>query len=364
MDNNDRFGYLVQQYSIRALSIPEQEELFEMIISNKYDASLSRIILKELQDSRSKEKADLPPHISEEIIRNIFKAEKNISAMLPVAKSPFHIWLLAASAACIAGLIFSISYFTTPIQKFNTAFFNALIPDSAVTKFNSTGQSQVVILSDSSKVTLQPQSSINYPKHFTADKREVYLKGEAFFQITKNPRRPFLVYYNNIITKVIGTSFNINTNPATGNVEVVVKTGKVQVYENEELLKRQEQNNAVIITPNQKAIYKEENRLFQTTLVETPLPIIANEVINTDSIPIKKEPFIYEQAKLSDIFQHLIKRYGIDIVVENDNINNCLFTGDISDNNLYNKLKIICLTTNASYEINGTTILVKGKGCN
>ncbi|MEJ7678206.1 MAG: DUF4974 domain-containing protein [Segetibacter sp.] len=145
---------------------------------------------------------------------------------------------------------------------------------------------------------------------------------------------------------------------------MVVKTGKVQVYENEKLLKGNEQNNAVIITPNQKAIYKEKNRLFQTTLADSPQPIVANEAINTDSNPIDKEPFIYEQEKLSDIFQHLTKRYGIDIVVENDNINNCLFTGDISDNNLYNKLKIICLTTNASYEINGTAILVKGKGCN
>lgn len=364
MDNNDQFSYLVQRYTSGTISIREQEELFEMIISDKYDTSLRQLILKELQNSRQEKKAHLPPHISEEIIRNIFKAEKVVSAILPVSKSPLHIWRLAVVAACIAGLIFSISYFTTPIQKSNTASFNALIPQSAVTKINSTGQAQVVILPDDSKVTLQPTSSVNYPKQFAADKREVYLKGEAFFQITKNPLKPFLVYYDNIVTKVLGTSFNINTNLATGHIEVVVKTGKVQVYENEKLFKGNEANNAVIIKPNQKAIYKEESRLFQTTLVETPQPIVDNEALNTDSIPIDKEPFIYQQAKLSHIFQHLIKKYGIEIVVENDDINDCLFTGDISDNNLYNKLKIICLTTNASYEINGTTILIKGKGCN
>ncbi|MEJ7678205.1 MAG: hypothetical protein WKG06_10160 [Segetibacter sp.] len=156
MDINDRFSYLLRQYTCGAISIPEKEELFHIINSDKFDFSLSQHILQELQDYLPEKKADLPPHISEEIIRNIFKAEKHVSAILPVAKSPSYIWRLIA-AACIAGLIFSLYYFTTSIQKFNKASFNALIPDGSVIKFNSSGKVLVVVLSDGSKVTLQQQ---------------------------------------------------------------------------------------------------------------------------------------------------------------------------------------------------------------
>ena len=193
-------------------------------------------------------------------------------------------------------------------------------------------------------------------------KREVYLEGEAFFQITKNPQKPFLVYYNNIVTKVLGTSFTINTNPQTGNVEVVVKTGRVQVSENKKLMKGDELN-AVIVTPNQKAIYKTEARLFETILVENP-QLIADDEHTSIKTPLNhKENFVYDQEKLLNVFKQLEQRYGIEIITENATLNNCVFTGDVSDQDLYTKLKIICLTTNSSYEINGTKILIKGKGC-
>ena len=364
MTNNDRFNYLVFKYTSGYISFNEQEELFDLVSSGLYDQPLSQLILEELRKGSTEDRANIPPHISEEILRNIFKADKNISKILTPTKKADYLWRWIVAAACVVGFLFTTYLFNKKDKGYNGINFTAIIPDNAITKFNNTQKVQVITLPDGSEISLQPNSLLHYPAKFGNDKREVYLEGEAFFQITKNPDRPFLVYYNRLVTKVLGTSFSIHTNLATGHVEIVVKTGKVQVYENEELVKENKQENAVIITPNEKAIYKEENRLFQTTLVENPAPILNNEkLVAKDSI-VNEESYIYHQEKLFNIFAHLSKRYGIEIAVEHTGINNCVFTGDISDNNLFNKLKIICLTTNTSYEVNGITILIKGKGCN
>lgn len=362
MEKRDHFNYLLQQYTSGNISDDEQNELFELLSTSQFDSVLSNTILNELKEGRFDKSADLPPHIAHEIIRNIFKAEKNTAQILPIKKRSFRIWHWAAAASVIL-IALSVYFYRTSSKNFNRESFAAFIPGNTVSEYNSTQKEEVLTLSDGSRITLQPKSTLHYLRQFSGDKREVYLEGEAFFQITKNPQKPFLVYYNNIITKVLGTSFTINTNPQTGNVEVVVKTGRVQVSENEKLVKGHELNNAVIVTPNQKAIYKTEARLFETTLVENPQPIEDDEHTSIGTQPNHKENFIYEQEKLLNVFKQLEERYGIEIITENANLNNCVFTGDVSDQDLYTKLKIICLTTNSSYEINGTKILIKGKGC-
>lgn len=364
MEKNDRFSFLLQQYTSGNISDDEQDELFELLSTSQFDSDLSSMIQKELKEGRFDKSADLPPHIAQEIIRNIFKAEKNTAQILPIRKRSFRIWhWVAAAAASVIFIALSVYFYGYSSKNFNQKSFTAFIPGNTISEYNSTQKEEVLTLSDGSRITLQPKSTLHYPRQFSAGKREVYLEGEAFFQITKNPQKPFLVYYNNIITKVLGTSFTINTNPQTGNVEVVVKTGRVQVSENEKLVKGDELNNAVIVTPNQKAIYKTETRLFETTLVEKPEPIADDDHTHIESQPNHKENFIYDQEKLLNVFKQLEERYGIEIITENANLNNCVFTGDVSDQDLYTKLKIICLTTNSSYEINGTKILIKGKGC-
>jgi transmembrane sensor len=359
--NNDHFNYLIKQYTCGEISIKDQEELFTMIVSGEFDNALILFIQENLKGGFLHEKANLPPHVSEEIIRNIFKAEKDTTKLLSIGKKRSRIRHFVA-AACTLVIIATVYYYSFQQQKPDAASsFKALIPASDSVYFNTSGNAKVVALPDGSRVTLQPQSSISYPKQFLAEKREVYLQGQAFFQVTKNPQQPFLVYCNSIITKVLGTSFKINTNNISHIVEVEVKTGRVQVYENEKLVKEKDADNEVIITPNQKAIYKEEKRVFRTTLADEPVPIV-NEITKADSVMSDEKPLVYEQ-KLYDIFQSLERRYGIEIAVENTDIYNCLFTGDLSGKDFYDILKVICLTTNASYEVNGTTVLIKGNGC-
>ena len=84
-------------------------------------------------------------------------------------------------------------------------------------------------LSDGTRVSLYPNSKLFYPKNFTANERKVKLDGEAYFDVTKNPDKPFIIEAQNTEIKVLGTSFNVNSNLNNKQVEVFVESGLVQV---------------------------------------------------------------------------------------------------------------------------------------
>jgi hypothetical protein len=358
MTRNDQFEQFLQKYKVGDIDIDEQDLLFQMISSNDFDDLMEESINQSFVQKDTNE-ATLPPHIAEEVVRNIFKSEKATIQLLPTKRNiPLFIKRLAIAAVFLG--IISLSYLFFELFSKNQPVFSQIIPVNTILKTNHNSFQDLVVLSDGSKVFLEPGSSLHFTKEFNGDKREVYLEGEAFFQVTKNTKKPFLVYYNNIVTKVLGTSFRISTNKKNGHLEVEVKTGRVQVLENSFFSKTKNTITPVIITPNQKAIYDIGHRIFETSLIEKPLPIITD---NIKEIEVK-QLLIFERQSLKSVFEQVEKFYQIEISVENANIYNCVFTGDISSLDLFQAIKSVCLATNASYELNGPKILIKGNGCN
>ncbi len=247
---------------------------------------------------------------------------------------------------------------------------NIIVPGIAanITKTNNGTAPILLQLEDSSVVTLKPGSSVTYAAHFAADKREVMLEGEAFFQVSKNPARPFYVYYDNLVTHVLGTSFNVKIDKAQKKIEVAVRTGRVEVYEKSARIavkqNTPQKEKGVVLTPNQKVIYAIDTKSFEATLVDKPMPLLAHRD-NADTVTtlysINKETFAFKSDRLADIIKVFENVYGIDIQVENEHLNNCHFSGDLTRMDLYGKLDIICKTLGASYKITGTSILIKGK---
>jgi ferric-dicitrate binding protein FerR (iron transport regulator) len=96
------------------------------------------------------------------------------------------------------------------------------------------GQPQHLRLPDGSVVTLAPQSRLRYPAQFTEAAREVYLEGEAFFEVTKNPHRPFRVHSGAWVTQVLGTKFNVSAVPGARQLAVSLVEGKVEVTDKQD----------------------------------------------------------------------------------------------------------------------------------
>ncbi|MGI4750762.1 MAG: FecR family protein [Janthinobacterium lividum] len=224
-----------------------------------------------------------------------------------------------------------------------------------VYQINQSTSPQKIYLEDGSFVVLKPGSALTYPKQFEAAKREVYLTGEAYFKISKNPDRPFLVYNNNTITRVVGTSFVIRVDEQTHQTEVSVQTGKVIVTENtkKNLLKTVWNKPAeVILTPNQKAIFSTDNQDFKTTLVALPLPVYKQN--NT----LSKPEIVFNETPVASVLNALNKTYGIEIIGTKE-VNEATFTGDLDEMNLYGQLDLICQSIHATYQISGTKIYIK-----
>jgi ferric-dicitrate binding protein FerR (iron transport regulator) len=220
-----------------------------------------------------------------------------------------------------------------------------------------------VYLPDSSLLILEPKAIVRYSHQFSGPKREVYLEGNAFFKVTRNTRSPFYVYSKNIVAQVLGTSFYVKANPLTRNVEVAVQTGKVAVYEygRETIQERKnDESGGVILKPNQRVIYSNTDHHFRTTLVDIPLPVIAEK--NAEE-RITELNFVFDETPMARVLHYLEQAYHIEMIPDNENLAKCLFTGDIKGQNLYDQLEIICESVQATYEIRGTKILIKGSGC-
>jgi transmembrane sensor len=228
---------------------------------------------------------------------------------------------------------------------------------------NDSEHSELLTLSDGTRVTLFPGSSIKSSSRFTNGRRDVYLNGEAFFDVARDPSNPFFVHSGGITTRVLGTSFKIKPLDGGGRMEVAVRTGKVEVFESEGGGVRgshplEKAMNGVVLTPNQRVIYHQENGLFESTVVEAPLPLKADD-LDGKAVHL----FLFSDTPLKNVLQEMGKTYGIEIIVENENLNRCPFSGDISSQDLFEKLEIVNKALGTRYEVKGTRILIKGEGC-
>ena len=261
---------------------------------------------------------------------------------------------IAASIAIVLGCWFFLD---------KTASTETLNPEtvdgqSVVEIKNTSNKPQRVALEDGSIVILKAKSSISFPEHFGEKRRLVYLHGEAFFEISKDPERPFLVYSNGLVTKVLGTSFTIKAYDSAREVMVEVKTGRVSVFAqsdpdlNEKLSRRELEG--MILSPNQKIIYERDGIRMVKTLVEKPQIILPKSQI---------PQFEFEDTPANEAFESIAKSYGIDILYDEELLSGCPLTATLDNQSLHEKLSIICKAVEASYEILDGQIIIHSKGC-
>jgi len=310
-----------------------------------------------ISDLSSKELDDIEGRLWHKIQgQTIYKPQTNELSSTKVIT--FNWKKYAVAAAIILAMASSVIYFILP--SFQQRTLADLIPKQGYRVLhNSKNNLLNLTLNDGSTVQLKSGSTIHYPIIFAGDKREVFIEGEVFFDIAKNPSKPFYVYENNIVTHVIGTSFWIKPDDGKKQYNVEVVSGRVEVYENEKLVNLNGDNsNGVILTPNQKVVYTPNQRKFEATIVSKPV------LVSTKEVKQLKDRLVFDEAQVSTVLSLLQKMYGIEIVVENEAINNCPFTGDISELDMYKQLDLLCKSIGKTFEIKGTKILIKGNGCN
>lgn len=239
----------------------------------------------------------------------------------------------------------------TPLSRTTPAVANLLVRQD-LDRVNQTDRSQTVYLVDGSKVILQPGSGIRHAAFRQKDKREVYLEGNAFFDVAKDARRPFYVYSGDLEVRVLGTSFKVVTDKESGDITVLVTTGKVAVTRKTAPLRE-----PLILTTNQIAFYKgHTGDLVQLQAEKKDLA--------PDLTPIAPAiSFNFDETPVEDIFQTLENAYGIPFHYDKTTFSHCVLTTSLGDESLEDKIRIICEAIGASYEWKEDGIYLEGKPC-
>jgi transmembrane sensor len=255
---------------------------------------------------------------------------------------------VAASVVLLAVSTFYIyRYFTPDIPHEQT------IADAATPVIVTSGDIEKrVELSDGSVVTLKPRSEIRFPSVF-GNQREVHLSGEALFEVERNVEHPFLVYANEVTTRVLGTSFLIKAYASDQDVTVTVKTGKVSVY-TEQASNKTDNRQEIILTPNQQIVYHRNENQTVKMLVNDP------QVIT----PQSSQKTSYTNVAVPEIFRALEERYGIPIQFDANVLSGRTITyADLTEEGLYEQIEIICNALGARYKKSESSIVIEGEGC-
>ncbi|MCE7065472.1 FecR family protein [Dyadobacter sp. CY326] len=301
--------------------------------------------------------------IVKETMGRIETAEKYPSFEEPATQRKVHHFPWLRAAASIAFLLISawIIYSLSNKKAAPEIAVNAPIiarQAGLIEKLNASQKPMTVVLEDGSKITLAANGRIRYANKFVAAKREVYLEGEAFFDIAKDPERPFFVYSNGLITKVLGTSFTIKAYGNSNEVTVEVKTGRVSVFPESDPALNQKTSSpelqGVVLRPNQKIIYSREEVRMVKTLVEKPEMVVAKAEI---------PQFEFEDTPASEVFDTVGKAYGIEILYDEELLKDCPLTATLENQTLHEKLFIICKAVESDYEILDGQIVIHSKGC-
>lgn len=216
---------------------------------------------------------------------------------------------------------------------------------------------KLVNLPDGSSVILKENSRISYPHKFASGKREVYLLGEAFFEVEKNPDQPFYVYAGEMATRVTGTSFSVQANEKDKEVKLVVKTGIVEVsaLEYKAGAMTDLKTEKITLSPNQLVTLNRADLGMKTKQVDRPVLI---------NLSIESQDFSFKRTPLKEAFKTLEMTYGIKINFDNSIINKCTITARLGDEPIYEKLDMICTVVNARFESRNGIITVFSHGCN
>ena len=196
-------------------------------------------------------------------------------------------------------------------------------------------------LSDGTRVWLNSESELRYPVEFTGSQREVYIKGEAYFDVVHKSKQPFIVHAYDVQTNVLGTSFNVNAYEAD-IIAVTLEEGKVQVNLAEQ---------SGTLTPGMQANVDAKNSILTMDSVNTQLYTSWRNGL-----------FDFEDITLEELSIKLSRWYDIDFVFESEDAKTKTFTGAVKRNRTLGfTLDFLEMTSNVQFTVDDKTIIIRTK---
>ena len=294
-------------------------------------------------------------------IRNFEKEGKTKIEDSSISESSgFFFWRYAAMAVILIGLsvLFYFVIFQSPETK-TVKYYTAMAPVS---------QKSRLILSDGTRVWLNSGTTLKYKSNYGEETRDVFLDGEAYFEVAKDASKPFLVHAANITVKAIGTSFNVKCYPDEKTIEATLVEGKVQVYQDN----RSDISNSVLLNPNERAVFNKNSSKLLVSKIEAPTNKIERQKNRGEYlipktiasvISWKDQELVFENETFSELSKRLERWYNVEIEIRDTSVlEGNSYTGKFVHNeSLEQVLRIISRTTPIKYTVKSGIVIVESR---
>jgi ferric-dicitrate binding protein FerR (iron transport regulator) len=261
--------------------------------------------------------------IKDQIIRQLSKPTKTVSLST---------WIYRVAAILILPIMLGIGWYLGSTEtKSETQMCEVTAPKGQISK---------CVLADGTEVWLNAGTTIKYDPSLTGNTREVQLDGEAYFKVSKNKHKPFVVNTKHAQIKVLGTIFNLKAYSGETKVETTLAEGSVVFSLNGSATK------PVKLKPGEQLVYNIPEKKITLGKVETYL-----------HTAWKDGKFVFKDADLQTIVQELEKLYDVRIHLENDSLLKLRFRGMFEyEENIFSALETLERTTNMKYRMKGRDI--------
>lgn len=315
---------LFQKFLDGTCSQQEFNELMDLLRDNQHEESVRAMLQKVYRQVEQ----TLPSYTYVDSTGSLLPEQTIPSEAPPKRVVRGHFRRLIAAAT----ILLAVSLLTWMLLKQNDSVQHPKLAQP-LTRSTEKKEQKHLVLSDGTQVWLNAASELTYPTSFDGKSRVVYLKGEAFFDVKHAEKIPFLIHTGNVVTAVLGTSFNIRAYPDQQDIRVEVKKGKVQVSKADKVMATLTQGQALQVS----------------SLAQEAAEI--KNVKETEVAEWTAGKLHYHDQSLKEILQDLERNFNATITVEDEGLLKEQLNTTLDKNaGLEKALENICLPLGAKFE--------------
>ena len=336
MNTKQNIKSITQKY-LQGSCTPEELEEAMILFADPYHNLELRPTLFDYWMKEEKSGAnEIPPEELSTILDKVhhrINLDHDKKPQRKVIKSIFAVSKIAA--ILILGLILGLLVLN--FRKTEPLYFTSIAPKGSVSQ---------MVLPDSSVVYLNAGSKLKYTLEGIKGKREVFLEGEAWFEVTKNEKKPFVVHTSFYDVNVLGTQFNVKAYKNDDEIATTLEKGVVQITSSDNFKLAE----TTVLKPGEQLVYNAMKKTVEVKNVETRM-----------FTAWKDNKLIFINMNLKELFVLLERKYGVDIQVTNNLILDYHYDGTIKNESILQVLDLLKETLPVKYKIEGQTIVITKK---